>query len=44
MTAGSQGQDPGGGHDAGLLASDRARSAWLGAIARHGLQGDALNA
>ena len=29
---------------AGLLASDQARSAWLAAIARHGLQVDALNA
>ena len=29
---------------AGLLASGQARSAWLAAIARHGLQVDALNA
>jgi sugar phosphate isomerase/epimerase len=28
---------------AGLLASDQARSAWLGAIAGHGLRVDALN-
>jgi sugar phosphate isomerase/epimerase len=28
----------------GLLASDQARSAWLGEIAKHGLRVDALNA